>query len=255
VGAWGDGIKQDDTVLDVIGDFDEYVRSGVPPHEATQKVLQKWSGVDPDEQASLWIGLAESQWQYGVATPETIARIARFASGEGQHLWKEQGDKVYERRLKKLEAFHSKLREPNPRPRRPKKLIVRRAKFETGSCLAIRCHDGNYIAALVVGINEQNPEYGQTIVLVLDYYSATLPAINDFQLAPPLRLNFGQWGGAIHVAHCGPQGFNKIRADINVIGKVEVPGRFRSLDVRTYASWQNLADIAVLQHESTRGMH
>jgi hypothetical protein len=249
VGAWDVGVKQDDTVLDVIGDFEKIVKEGVEPSIASGKLLEKWSGADEDDRASVWLGLAEAQWQYGVITPDVIQRVEQIAAGEGQQLWREQGDKVYSRRLKRLDAFLAKIREPNPRPRKPKKPIIRRAKFSTGDCLAIRTDGDDYIAALVTGISERNPEYGQTIVLALDYWSKVPPSLEHFATATPLRLTFGHWNGVVHISHYGPQRFRAFRERITVVGHMEVPRRFRNLEVRMYSSWPHLVIAATMQHE------
>ncbi len=69
MGAWGEGIEESDTVLDVIEMFVEGLRSSQSAAAATAKVRQDLVHVfsegnaDPDAVTYVRIGLALAQWR------------------------------------------------------------------------------------------------------------------------------------------------------------------------------------------------
>ena len=102
MGAWGHGIRQDDVVLDVIGVFEDALKSGASAGEATQAVRTRFSGAlaDVDDEGPLiWIALAEAQWTGGALDPEVLARVQDdYRAGRGLSRWEEDPRGLAQRR-------------------------------------------------------------------------------------------------------------------------------------------------------------
>jgi len=77
MGAWGTGVRQDDFVLDVAGEFEDHLKDGNSLGDATAFVRRKFSDAldDEDEGPLFWLALADMQWKYGDLDPSVLLRV------------------------------------------------------------------------------------------------------------------------------------------------------------------------------------
>src|SRR5437588_11284276 len=118
MGTWGTGIRQDDFVLDVIGDFEEFLRQGRSVAEATDAVRKRLGNAvdDLDDGPNFWIGLAEAQWKYGNVDPAIVRHVREdFHSGKSVARFEEEG--MGARRNEVLEKSIQKIEITNQRPK------------------------------------------------------------------------------------------------------------------------------------------
>lgn len=213
MGSWGYGIRHDDFVMDVIGEFEDALKAGKSVAEATASVTARFGGAldDADNDPLFWIALADVQWAYGALELAVLERVrADFAAGRSLVAWEEDPRGLAKRRAV-LEKFIRKLEVPKARPARGAKTIVRAPKFEPGVCLSIHRFDGQYGAAIVLAADHSTPEYGKNLVGVLDYSSNLSPAMEVFRNR--------QW---LQAGWYFPTGFRKVKDRIAIVGAVEV---------------------------------
>ena len=92
MGAWGHGIRQDDFVCDVIGDFEDLLKAGRCVSDATKVVKSRFASEikDADDGPLFWIALADVQWTYGELEPQVLKRVRKdFDSGRSLDPWRE----------------------------------------------------------------------------------------------------------------------------------------------------------------------
>ena len=221
MGAWGYGIRHDDFVCDVIGEFEDAMKSGKSVAEATAAVTSRFDGAieDADDSPLFWIALADAQWTYGALEPAVRERVRDdFAAGRSLLAWQEDQRGLVQRRAV-LEKFIRKLDVPKARPARAK-TIVRPPKFRPGDCLSIHLAGGEYGAAIVLAADHSIPEHGRNLVGVLNYRSDVSPTMDVFLARQWLLSHHG--AGDRHVGWLYATGFRKVKARLAIVGTVEI---------------------------------
>ena len=222
MGAWGYGIRDDDFVRDVIGEFEDQLKAGRSVAEATQAIKSRYGGVSEDsvDGPLYWIALADMQWTYGGLEASVLERVKDdLESGRSLLAW-EEDKRGRARRRAALEKFIAKIEVENSRPKKPPKTIVRSPKFRAGDCLSIQLADGRYAAALVLVADDSTAEYGKNLVAVLDYRSTNRPTMDVFRQRKLSSDHHGEVGAAI--AWYLPMGFRSVKNRLEVIGQVEI---------------------------------
>lgn len=236
MGAWGYGIRQDDFVCDVVGVFEDFLKAGKSVREATEAVKTKFAGAmeDADDGPLFCIGLAEMQWTYGELEPQVLSRVKEdLESGRSLVAWAEDKGGLSRRRAA-LEKFLRKIGQPNPRPKKPPKVVVRAPNFRPGDCLSVRLPDGQYAAALVLAADHSAVEYGKNLVGVLDYRSPQKPTIEFYR-----ERKWLAWNNEIDLAWYHYMGFRAVKNRLEVVGQVEILESDPS-DSNVYRHWSRI---------------
>ena len=250
MGAWGYGIRQDDFVCDAIGVFEDLLKAGKSVREATEAVRSKFTAAlkDADDGPLVSIALAEMQWTYGELEPQVLNRVKEdLDSGRSLAAWAED-QRGLSRRRAALEKFISKIGQPNRRPKKLPKPILRAPKFKPGDCLSIRLSNGEYAAALVLAADHSNVEYGTNLVGVLDYLSPEKPTIEVFRKRKWLVLRHHGESGTMDVAWYYPMGFRAVKNRLEIVGQVEILSSDPK-DSNTYLRWTGIGERAIHQRE------
>lgn len=189
MGAWGAGVFEDDTALDVRGSFEAALEEGSSVEEATQRVLREYASdlLDPDYGPIVWLALAGTQLEHGVLQPEVRDRaLSVIDEGQGLDPWAEGGpsDDLLERK-QALQEFKVKLLEPAPKRRTRKK----RVKLKVGDCFVIPLPDGRNAYGQLVYWHTGPGGYG-TLVRVFDLFTEDVVPVEQLrdarQLFPPV---------------------------------------------------------------------
>jgi hypothetical protein len=237
MGAWGEGIEESDTVLDVIETFVAQLRSSQSVAAATSKVRQEFIHLfgevdaDPDAIAHARIGLALAQWRYGALEPTLLDEVrADLAARQGIDSYSDAA-----RREKVLRAFVAKLAKLNPKPRaypKPPKAPRRPPKpklaaFEAGDCLAMQLPSGVYRAALVLARDRCSDSEEFNVIARLDWQGTEPPQGDVFAAPRVLRIAMHPWAPY------------KGAARVSVVGRINVdPALFGIEKMPDYWSWQ-----------------
>ena len=239
MGAWGRGIRDDDVVCDVIGEFEGLLKAGKSTDEATAELMSRFHSQVGEP--SFWIALAEMQWTYDALDPSVLQRVRDdVTSGRSLEQWEADRRGMTKRRAV-LEKFLDKLSVPKARPARRPKVMVRAPQFRPGDCLSIHRFNGEFGAAIVLDADHSSPEFGRNLIAVLDYRSDASPTMDVFRARRWARLSQPGAGDKVHVGWYYPQGFRKVKQRITVIGAVEVLASDPK-DSAFYFRWANIGE-------------
>ncbi|MDO5577313.1 MAG: hypothetical protein Q4F84_09550 [Fibrobacter sp.] len=141
MGAWGTGLLQDDFVSDVKEEYKILLAYNVEPSVACKKVKEYFSkDICEDDENLFWIAIAYVNWQYGIEDESVKAKTLEMLDDEKyMEVWKEQGNKTYEKRKKVIEQFKNNLLYvKRPRKKVPKPMLSLRSKtaYKEGDVIA-----------------------------------------------------------------------------------------------------------------------
>jgi len=223
MGIFGVGIAQDDTVADIVRFIVDRLKAGSSLQAASAEALAKFRELeaDDDESPLLWLALAFAQWKYGAVVDQAVLRRvhADISAERGLGRWRDDS-KLLQKRKGALSKFLAQIEEPNPKPSSAPRLVTRAAPFQEGDCLAVLTADGRYTAALVLGADNTDPEYGRNLIAGLDYLEPYPPGIAIFEQRQWLLKHHGRWNGAPDIAWYLPVHFRKERKRITVVGRI-----------------------------------
>ncbi|MDM4768553.1 hypothetical protein [Pelomonas sp. SE-A7] len=251
MGTFGTGITADDAVADVIDFISEQLKYGTRVSAASQKAMVKFRDLelDPDEAPLLWLGLAAAQWKYGAVDAAVLTRVREDISTEkGLGRWRDDL-KLLAKRKAALQAFLAKIEQPNSKPSLPSKPVARCAPYQLGDCLSVLLADGRYTAALVVGVDNSNPEQGANLIAALDYLEPSPPAMDVFEARRWLFRHHGKWGGKQDISWYLPVRFRQESKRFTVVGA----STLRATDpskASSYSAWSSLGLHVVLSREA-----
>jgi hypothetical protein len=250
MGAWGYGIRQDDFVCDVIGVFEDLLKSGISIADATKTVHSKFSAElgDTDDGRLFWIALADVQWTYGQLDGHVLQRVKDdIETGRSLISW-EEDQKGLSRRRAALDKFVQKIEIANSRPKKRPKVVIREPKFRPGDCLCISLSNGKYGAGLVLAEDHNNVENGENLIAVLDYVSSEKPSIEVFQGRKWLVRTHHNWNNQMDVAWYSHVGFRAAKKRLEIIGRVDVL-ESDPKDSNSYCGWASIGEQVILQRE------
>ena len=138
MGTWGTGLYQDDTTCDIKDDYITYLQIGMTNEEATRRIIDEndWCFEDEEEGALLWFALADTQWKYGRLLDEVKQKaIECIDSGVDLEKWREEDEKLCEKRKKVLEALKERLNSEQPPEKKVSKIKFYRAYWKVGDIL------------------------------------------------------------------------------------------------------------------------
>lgn len=252
MGAWGSGITQDDTVLDLIEDFKDSVKK-TKNIEITTKLLienNKYLIDDEDEGPLFWIALAKCQWEYGNLQTDVLEKVIDdFEKENGLGIWKEESQKDYLARKKVIMNFIENIKHTNPKPKKLPKLTIRKPLFKEGDCLSIKVNEHYYGAAIVIKADDSDPEYGENLIIATTYWNQVPPKQENFLKKEWLKLTYENWNGSVHKSWYGPQGFRKYKDVIVKVGSIDV-SEFKEIPCESYSLWSSLIELIGRQMDS-----
>ena len=116
MGAWGEGVLENDLSADVYDDYLEALDQGDSPHRANLVVQEAYGAClsDPHNTADFWLGLAFAQMDRDCLQPTVLAQVEEIVTQElGQERWKEDPE-TWAVRKGALDAFLEKLQGLTP---------------------------------------------------------------------------------------------------------------------------------------------
>jgi hypothetical protein len=252
MGTWSFGILDDDFVSDVVGFVTEQLKAGTPLDIASKDARNRFADSisDEDEGPLFWLALAHVQWKYGALENETLEHVqSDVANGYGVSRWAEEPSDLSKRKAVLLK-FLQKIETPNSKPSKPPKVVVRKAPFQKGDCLAVQLADGRYTAALVLKADNSNQELGMNLIASLDYLSVLPPELAAFKKKEWLILRHGNWNGRKDICWYLPAQFKRESKRIKVVGNINL-GWLLPKESKMYTGWGHIGQqiLLVYAHE------
>jgi hypothetical protein len=251
MGTWGNKIKNDDFVMDVIDEFISSLKVSQDLAQTTKDIKHHYASDinDPDDGPLFWLGLAEVQWQFGYLQDNTLSKVKDdFLMGRGFDRWEEEGKKDLDNRKKAISDFISKIEKPNTKPKKLPKTIVRAPKYNTGDCLSISLRNNLFTAAIVLSSDHRNPEYGSNLIGMLNYLSTVEPTQEVFEDRKWLIRTHHYYKGQPDLAWYTALGHRKFKDMIKIAGRTEIR-EDDPTDSDTYSGWEDFGGQVILQHE------
>ncbi len=157
MGIWGYKLFEDDSALDIRGEFRDHLGDGLTPPQATTRMIKNWRPmkVYSDEYASFWLALAATQWDYGCLTLLAKKRaLDVLDSGIGLDTWGEASPKLLAARAKVYRTLKRKLLGKQPTRKVFKKRYKWFSPWKKGWLLSYVCNSGRSIYFLVVDVSQ-----------------------------------------------------------------------------------------------------
>jgi hypothetical protein len=247
MGTYGTAISQDDAVADVVGFLVDRLKAGSTLDAASKAALARFREMegDDDEAPLLWLAIASVQWKYGTVDVEVLRRVRADTTDErGLDRWREDPKLLLKRRAA-LSSFLARIEKPNPKPSPLPRLIGRAAPFEEGDCLSVITADGRYTAALVLKVNNSNPELGMNLVAGLDYLGSEPPDLAVFEQRKWLLKHHGKWNGAPDLCWYLPVRLRQERKRIAVVARTAIRAT-DPRDAEPHCGWNLLGQQILL---------
>ena len=135
MGAWGSGLYQNDTALDVKDEFEKLFNDGKSVQEITDGLTAEFESIMDcaDEAPLFWLALADTQWKFGVLLPDVKENALRWID----ELKSQAADTPDEAKQRKaLENLQAKLLSPLPPVKKPKKKRIYKCEWKIGDVFA-----------------------------------------------------------------------------------------------------------------------
>lgn len=175
MGTWGTAIFSDDLAADVRDAWRGLIGDGLPPDDATGRMLTDFAASvhDPDERGVFWLALAVAQWQTGrLADTVRDTAVEIIDSGVDLDRWPTTGERTA--RTKVLAKARAQLLSPQPAPKRLPKPVRSATPYRPGDVIGYRHDSGaTFLLWVIANQSDLGGEYSQ--VEVLDVVGEPLP--------------------------------------------------------------------------------
>ena len=141
MGMWGFELYQNDTALDVKGDFEELYNAGKTVREITDQLTSDYADImsDVDEESLFWFALADTQWNFGVLLPDVKEKaLCLIHQNLGMFLHRTADEHAKAQRKKTLDDLKDKLLSPQPPTKKAVKRRVYKCRWKLGDVFAYR---------------------------------------------------------------------------------------------------------------------
>ena len=193
MGAWGTAVFSDDLAADVRGEWRELLLAGADPGEATARIKQSFTEAleDPDEGVVFWLAFAAAQMETGRLADNVRDRALEIIDRGGDIArWEAEDPSLARQRQRALESLATKLRGPQPKPKRLRRARPLGVEFELGDVVLVRGADGSRRALAVVVDQEESypPDRREPVVELLAWGGeGEIPSDRQLHEVPFLR--------------------------------------------------------------------
>lgn len=110
MGAWSANIFDDDTAMDIIGEYKILLGYGIPPEEVYKKISDYFSEYREEDADVYWLSIALYQWKNGILMDEVKQKALECIDNESYlERWKDSREKIYKKRKQVLEELRYNL--------------------------------------------------------------------------------------------------------------------------------------------------
>lgn len=196
MGAWNCSINGNDTAQDLIYEY-RAVFYYNDVDTAVRKIYDYVTGyIWDDEMPDFIYSLADFMWRKGILTDEIKNKaIEMMDSDYGMEVWKESGEKIYNKRKKILNDFKQKLLSPQPLKKKISLKMNIQPIFNEGDIITFKIETKNLDCSQYINFDLKNLQYFDNKYVVLrkaydhiSYTSSIEPNVKDtwavFQIIP-----------------------------------------------------------------------
>lgn len=198
MGAWGPGILDNDSALDLKAVWKENLGEGFSPEEITEVLVDeaKENGtLDGDEEeVDFWLSLALIQWKTGRLQQLVLEKAKELLRSDHlitieQRRW--EGEKLYSKRISHLKNLEETLNSSQPTAKKIPKPFYRETILKKGDLITFQLKSGKYFLIEIVDVHKSHQEEFVRGV-IYDYYSTVKPDMGVINKTPllPVRKVF-----------------------------------------------------------------
>lgn len=139
--AWGFGLYENDTALDIKDEFEDLMKSGKTVRAITEKMINDYQCImnDPIEETVFWLALADTQWNYGVLLPDVKQKALDLIDRTAVQMSISEELLGSAARIKNdFDSFRAKLLSPQPPAKKEHKKRVYVCRWKEGDVFACR---------------------------------------------------------------------------------------------------------------------
>tara|TARA_R110002072_G_scaffold135767_7_gene277413 strand:+ start:98 stop:985 length:888 start_codon:yes stop_codon:yes gene_type:complete len=187
MGAWGAGIFDSDSALDIEAEFRDMMGEGVGVDDAVNKLIEDWDPENEieDEGAEFWLALAAVQVKTGRLTEMVKKRALEIIeSGMGIAGFERDCPELVPARKRAIKRLEKRIRGPQKKPTKIKKPFVEEIEWEVGDGLAYQLPSGKWTGLKFVHISYRTKSPESTYQ-VLDLYQDQQPTPDEMRNAEP----------------------------------------------------------------------
>lgn len=183
MGAWGPGILDNDSALDLKAVWKENLGEGFSPEEITEVLINeaKETGVldGDEEELEFWLSLALIQWKTGRLQQLVFEKAIELLKSDHlialeQRRW--EGEKLYSKRINHLKKLEETLNSNQPPAKKIPKPFHRETILKKGDLITFQLNSGKYFLIEIVDVEKSHQEECPTGI-IYDYYSPVKPDI------------------------------------------------------------------------------
>lgn len=197
MGAWGTGIKDNDTSSDIYANFFDLYNEGHPPLDISKKLIADNKELinNPDDCNNFWFALSLALWETKSLDSELFSKIKTIINdGTDLIVWKEldaSGTDLKKRKIV-LDKFLEKLQteKKRPKPRQKPEVITAEPPFSKGDCLVFKLENNNYGGAVVLSAWIDAKHGGKNYVATTRINQVNKPTLTDFLTTEVLVTNY-----------------------------------------------------------------
>lgn len=259
MGAWGTGIKDNDTSSDIYADFFDLYNAGQNPLDISKKIISENKELidNPDDCNNFWFSLALAQWETKSLDQAIFEKIKTIINdGKDIIVWKElDADETdIQKRKIVLFKFLEKLQteKKRPKPRQKPHVVTAVPPFDKGDCLTFKLNNGNFGGAIVLAAWIDEKYGGKNYVATTRINQKTRPQLIDFQTAEVLVINyFGYERESSQMVWFFASDFPTVEKEFELIGKISVRKKYNYGGIGTIqgSGWSNIKYCADRQFD------
>ncbi len=200
--SWGVAIFSDDTASDIRDEWRDGLREGKNPDVLTKELLASYPevAVDVDESKIFWLALAASQHETGHLSSQIREKaLSIIETGGDIECWTHEEPKLGEQRKDVLERLATKLKGPQPKPKklRPRKDLG--VRFDVGDAILLKNPENDATAIGIVVAHHAGYPKGtvEPVVELLLWGKPTLPTVHELETLPTLLSERELYAGKV----------------------------------------------------------
>lgn len=248
MGAWGNGVMDNDTSSNIYEDFMELFNEGQDPNIVSEKLLHENQELieNPDDCNNFWFALAFAQWETKSLNSVVFDKVKDIIESENDlTVWRELDADEADIKKRKivLQKFLEKLQSERKRPkaRQKSKVVIASPIFPKGTCLTFKLDNGNFGGAIVLEGHENAKFGGNNYIATTRINQSIKPTINDIEKSELLINNFFPSSDPRgEIMWYSSDSYNEYDGLFEIIGHLKVNKKYHygGIGTRETAGWE-----------------
>ncbi|SHE54543.1 hypothetical protein [Pedobacter caeni] len=198
MGAWGTGILDNDSAMDLYGFFEKlYDKQILDIESIKQKTIAQFGLLNENNEpvygAEEWLAYALICWECKALDESTIGVVKEIINDREEI--EDDWEDLAEKRIGEMEKFLVKIQTPAKRKKTVRKSFVVDVPFQPGDCIVVACEDGMFSGLILLDIDKKHADepnmwsyfFGTTRI-----YSENPPTLEEMINSHFLVVNYGE---------------------------------------------------------------